>query len=89
MFVSAFTTAAAKEKFDANPDIVAIVVDACVPGEVPNTGPLVREFRKKFTGPIIAASSVKKYRHHLRRAGCDYVSTKSDLPQMLREVLSL
>jgi len=38
----------------------AIVMDACVPGDRPTTGPLVERFRAAFAGPIIATSGMEK-----------------------------
>jgi CheY-like chemotaxis protein len=87
--VSAFSIREAEEKFAANPDIVAIVMDACVPGSEPTTPPLVRKFRTTFTGPMIAASSDEKYRKELMLAGCDYQSNKSGLPEVLCKILGV
>ena len=89
VLLSAVSVAEAEEQFTANPDIVAIVMDACVPGSLPNTLPLVRKFRETFKGPIIAISSNKSYRRQLVRAGCDHESTKNFLPQKLLEILGL
>lgn len=79
----------AEELFAANPDLAAIVMDACVPGDEPTTVPLVGKFRKTFTGPIIAASSEPDFRRELMRAGCSHESPKYELPEKLREVLGL
>lgn len=76
----------AKEMFAENPDLDAIVVDACVPGDYPNTQPLVREFRKTFRGPIIAISSSAEYRDMLCDAGCNYESEKGYLFKRLLRI---
>ncbi len=88
VLLSAFSIEEAEELFSANSDIDAIVMDACVPGDEPNTQPLVRKFRKTFAGPIIASSSVEEYRKELIKAGCDYESeSKATLPEKLLEIL--
>jgi len=79
----------AEELFTANPDIAAIVMDACVPGSSPTTPPLVRKFRQTFTGPMIAISSFGSYRRQLVQAGCDHESTKDAMPAKVLEVLGL
>ncbi len=79
----------AEEQFTASPDIDAIVMDACVPGDSPTTPPLVRKFRETFTGPIIAISSLPEYRAKLVSAGCDHESTKDAMPMKVLEVLGL
>ncbi len=87
IILSAFSIEEARKLFNENPDIDAIVMDACVPGNYPTTQPLVREFRKIFSGPIIAVSSLDEYRDMLIEAGCDYESVKSALPKILLEIL--
>ncbi len=87
--VSAFSIKEAMDKFATNPDVVAIVMDACVPGEEPTTPPLVTKFRETFKGPMIAASAAPWYRKELMRAGCDHESQKDDVPQKLLEILGL
>lgn len=89
VLVSALSIKEAEEKFAANPDIDAIVMDACVSGDSPTTPPLVRKLRETFTGPMIAISSLESYRWQLVQAGCDHESTKDSLPQKLLEVLGL
>lgn len=87
--ISAFSISEAKEQFAAHSDIAAIVVDACVPGNEPNTAPLVRKFRETFSGPMIAVSSKGEFRRQLMEAGCNYESLKEDLHNKLFEVLGL
>jgi len=79
----------AEEKFVANPDIVAIVMDACVPGAMPNTMPLVEKFRAKFTGPMIATSNDDTFCEELVQAGCNHKCGKNSVPQKLCEILGL
>lgn len=81
----------AEEQFAANPDIAAIVMDACVPGDSTTTPPLVRKFRETFTGPMIAISGLGSYRQQLIQAGCDHESDKDPvaLTTKILEVLDL
>lgn len=87
--ISAFTIEEAREKFKDNPDITLITIDGCVPGESFNTEPLVREFRKTFKGPIIAASRSLFFRTLLKEAGCDYECSKNELPKKILEILGI
>lgn len=86
--VSALTIPDALQAFEDNPNFDAIVMDACVPGDTPNTISLVMHFRDTYEGPMIAASSEESYRIRLMKAGCDHESNKDDLPQNLLQVLS-
>ena len=85
--IPVFSIEVAIIQFANNPDIAAIVMDACVSGTEPNTMELVRQFRKKFSGPMIAASGESLYRKQLIKAGCDYQSEKLNLPIKLLEIL--
>lgn len=85
--VSATTLEEARTKFAANPDIDIIVMDACVPGDRPNTYSLTQEMRKTFKGPMIACSTIPEYREILMQAGCDYASSKTGLVQLLIEII--
>ncbi len=83
------TIAQAMQLFTDHSDFAAIVLDACVPGSIPNTMGLAHHFRKTFNGPIIAASSDDKYNDRLMQSGCDYKSPKHFVPTKLREILGL
>ncbi len=87
--LSAFTIEQAEEVFSANPDLDIIVMDACVPGDSPTTPPLVRRMREIFSGPIIATSSLGRYRRKLVEAGCDHESIKYTLPEKISGILGL
>jgi len=87
--ISAFTRLEAEEKFNANPDVVAIVMDACVPEHKPNTMVLVMEFRETFKGPIIAQSDEPSYRQMLVKYGCNFECKKDDVPAKLCEILAI
>jgi len=76
--------------FRENPDIALVIMDACVPGDEPNTQILVREIRKTFSGPMIAMSSMPMYRKELLRAGCDYeVEEKEQAAKKALELLGI
>jgi DNA-binding response OmpR family regulator len=77
----------ALDLFAKNNDVDLIVMDACLKGDVPDTIPLVTEFRKTFTGPIIATSSSVEYRKALLNAGCTFQCEKSQVAQRAREIL--
>ena len=87
--LSALTIKEAQELFRAHQDIAVIAMDACVPGDRPNTMFLVQEMRLTYTGPIIAISSLVEYRQMLVKAGCDFECEKDFLPQKIREILGL
>lgn len=87
--ISAFSIQEAKEHFACHPDVDLIVMDACLVGLKPNTLPLVKEMRKTFTGPMIAASASPEYRQQLVEAGCDYEAPKGDVPKKVIEILKL
>ena len=89
VLIGALSIEEAEEKFIANPDIDAIVMDACVQGDSINTLPLVRKFRRTFAGPMIAISSSSEYRDMLVSAGCNYESSKDALPRRLLAILDL
>ncbi|MBI3956745.1 MAG: hypothetical protein HY340_02040 [Candidatus Kerfeldbacteria bacterium] len=58
-------------------DLAGIVVDGCLNHEDRfDTGQLVRYFRKRFAGPIVAASSV--YNRELMEAGCTHQAETKD-----------
>jgi CheY-like chemotaxis protein len=66
-----------------------ILMDACVPGEKPNTMSLVTDIRGfGFTGPMVAISSIEVYRHKLVNAGCDHECAKWYLNTTLPDILA-
>jgi len=86
--LSALTVEEAEELFSANPDVNLIVMDACVPGDRPNTFSLVQKIRQTYTGPMIACSSLKEYRRLLIEAGCDREASKLELPTVIKKILT-
>ncbi|MDD5566905.1 MAG: hypothetical protein PHH01_01800 [Patescibacteria group bacterium] len=85
--IVASTIPDARQMFHDNPDLSLIVVDACVPGNRPNTESLVQEFRMTFAGPMIGASSYPSYRPLMIRAGCNHASDKPEMVERIIEVL--
>jgi CheY-like chemotaxis protein len=78
------------EKFFAHEhEIDAIILDGCLPGDLPNTlgfTDLVRELG--FKKPIIAASGSEKYRARMRTWGCSHEAPKDQAAELVAELLS-
>ena len=87
--ISAYSIKSAMFHFNENPDLDAIVMDACLPNPPPNTLGITKRFRSTFKGPMIAASSDSGFRKMLMNAGCDHESKKNDIPQKVRELLGV
>lgn len=87
LVIQAFTTEEAETVFQKNPDLALILMDACVPGDRPNTMFLVKKMRKTFSGPIIAISSLSEYRQELIKAGCDHEVEKAKAAQKVLELV--
>ncbi|KKP33051.1 MAG: hypothetical protein A2312_01330 [Candidatus Staskawiczbacteria bacterium RIFOXYB2_FULL_32_9] len=67
-----------------------IVMDCCVPGDMPNTMNLVKSIRVAgFDGPILANSSQEYFVEMLQNAGCDYGCNKDEVPQKVLEILGV
>ena len=75
--------------YKANPDIVLVVLDACVPGDTPNAMGLADLIRKSFAGPIIAASNCSRYRQMLVNAGCTHQEEKFNVPAAICKLLGV
>ncbi|MBU2036992.1 response regulator [Patescibacteria group bacterium] len=71
-----------------NPDVVLIIMDACVPGDEPTTLELTEKIRQTFIGPMIGASSMPDYRLALLKAGCDYSSDKGTAARKMAKELT-
>ncbi len=91
--LSAHTLGEARNLFATYPDIRLIVLDGCLlhsslQAKMPDTLPLVGEFRKTFRGPIIAASSNPDFRQMMMAAGCDHeCDDKDQLPRVIGRLL--
>jgi DNA-binding response OmpR family regulator len=71
-------------------DFALVMVDACVPGDEPNTIDLVRKIRTSgFTGPIIGHSSEANYLSLLAEAGCSHISDKINAPKLALRLLGM
>lgn len=79
----------AEKIFGEHNDIDLIAVDACVPGDVINTKPLIRKFRETYKGPMIAISKSSLSRECLVSAGCNYECEKTWLPGNILKILGL
>ena len=68
--------------------LAVIAMDACVPGDSPNSLGLIRLIRAEgFKGPMIAISSLYEYRMQLIEAGCSHECSKDSLPALLEGML--
>lgn len=90
--LSAHTLAEARELFVDNPDIGVVVLDGCLrsafQAQTPDTLPLIPEIRKTFCGPIIAASSIPRFRQMMMEIGCDHdCEEKRELPRQICRLL--
>lgn len=83
LVLAALNQEKAEELFLEHPDIFLIIMDACVPGVVPNTMGLVSKMRQIFKGPIIATSSNVSNCQPLIEAGCNFHCDKAILSQQL------
>lgn len=98
-FLDAYTIEQARELFNANPDIAAVVMDACVgspmgvSSRIPirewgfNTRELISELRQRFKGPIIAAPSQCWHFKLMKIAGCNHHCWKWGVARLLRKLL--
>lgn len=87
--LKALTLEEGQKLFNNNPDVCAVIMDPCVPGDSPNSQGLVKKIRKTFTGPIIADSFISSHRRELLKAGCSHESEKYFLSEKLLEILGL
>ena len=98
-FVHAYTIQQARELLAIHSDISAIVVDACMDGPLGinlwrpirewgfNTGELIREMKRQFKVPIIAAPSQWWHFESMRLAGCTHHCWKWQVPKLLKKLL--
>lgn len=90
-FMQAKTRMEGWELFQKNPDIDLIIMDACVPGDKPNTMPLVEKIMESgYDKPIIASSGWSDYRRKLMAVGATHeVEDKRDAPVLALKLLCL
>lgn len=91
--LGAATIEDARKLFAEHPDVRVITVDGSLSRRSramrePETARLVQEFRRAFTGPMIAASSDPVHCRKLVEAGCDHeIENKLMLPREIERLL--
>lgn len=76
--------------FRENPDVDLIIMDACVPGNEPNSMPLIASILASgYTKPIIAISGMANFSRMLVTAGATHEATKQGVVKMARDLLNL
>lgn len=73
--------------FNANPDVALVIMDGCVPGERPNSMPLVQKMRETFQGPIVAGSGNPNFIKTLIEAGCSHGAVKHEVSGLVSKIL--
>ena len=73
--------------FQANPDLTLVIMDGCVPGERPNSMPLVQKMRQTFHGPIVAGSGNPDVGKTLVEAGCSHWALKHMVLGLVSKIL--
>ena len=86
--IQAFSIDEAEKIFNDTRNLDGIVVDACVPGHKPNTMEIVRNFRRSFSGPLIAISSIEIFNYMLISAGCNHKSEKDKLVEKIKQIFN-
>lgn len=67
----------------------AIILDGCIPGDLPNTYDFIDHARAAgFDKPIIAASSSSMYRSWMVNGGCSHSSPKEQAVDLVVELLT-
>jgi len=76
--------------FENQEKINLIIMDACVPGQEPNSMPLIEEIIKSgFSKHIVGLSSSFNYLFKLRDAGATNIISKSDLMVIRNKIFEL
>ena len=84
------TLSEGRKLFQENPDVDLIIMDACVPGDKPNSMPLVAEIIESgYDKPIIASSSMPFYTNKLVEAGATHEADKMEAPKLALGLLGL
>ncbi|KKT12680.1 MAG: hypothetical protein UW83_C0030G0005 [Parcubacteria group bacterium GW2011_GWD1_44_9] len=73
--------------FEVNPDLTLVIMDGCVPGERPNSMPLVQKMRQTFRGPIVAGSGNPNVCKTLVEAGCSHWALKHMVSGLVSKIL--
>lgn len=70
-------------------EIDAVILDGCIPGHSVNTIAFITIAREiGFTKPIIAASSLPRYRDQMVRWGCSHQAPKDTAADLAADLLS-
>lgn len=70
-------------------EIAAVILDGCIPGHSVNTIGFIMIAREiGFTKPIIAASSLEKYRDRMVGWGCSHQAPKELAAELVADLLS-
>ena len=78
------------ELFCKHSDIDLIMIDACVPGDRPNSMPLVQRIvAGGYNKPIIACSSMPKYSRELISVGATHMADKNEAATMALHLLNI
>lgn len=88
--LQAYTLSQAITLFIEHKETLAVIaMDACVPGDEPNSMRIVKMIRAEgFMGPMIAISSLDEYRMKLVEAGCSHECEKDRLPEQVLELVA-
>lgn len=98
ILVTATSLKEAEMQFKENQDVKAIIIDGRIIGpsgfapsatEGPNTLNLASEFRKTFSGPMIAVSGSEDTQEELVNAGCDEACQKHEAVLRVLDLLNL
>jgi len=85
--LSALTIEDGETLFEQNKDVALIIMDACVPGNIPNTMALTQQIKQGFNGPMLATSSEAPFRKLLIKAGCTHECEKHKIIDSVLEIL--
>ncbi len=76
--------------FQSNPDVDLIIMGACVPGDEPNTMPLIRKIVDSgYQWPIIASSGIPPFTKKLICAGATHEIGKEGAAKLALKLLNL
>ena len=88
--LEAATLEEGKRVFQKNPDVSLVIMDACVPGDEPNSMPLIKKILSAgYSKPIIAISGNPEYRKILLRAGATHEAEKHKVAELALKLLNL
>jgi len=69
--------------------LAAVILDGCIPGHELNTVPFIVRVRAEgFGKPIVASSSLLKYRQQMVRAGASHEAGKDRAAELVVNLLS-